>query len=213
MAAALRAALHEAHIPRTKLWRIKMKLRTLLLAVSAATVGLTAHAAPINYNGVLVSGVPDSGDVGGFSWFLNQGSDVDFWEFSATAGTTVTLRVDRLNGNLDPALSFYRGTTSADTSIFNSAASFGGLTFIGSLDDENPPFVGPGGFSGDPFGTFAISTTGLYTVAVGGSDSTDGGEYPYRITMSVTAAVPEPSTYLLMAMGLAGIGWMRRRQT
>ncbi len=121
-----------------------MKLRTLLVAVSLVAAGLTAaHAAPISYKGVLVSGVPDSGDVGGFSWFLNQGSGVDFWEFSATAGTTITLRVDRLNGNLDPALSFYQGTTSADVSIFNSAASFGGLTFIGSLDDENPPFVGP----------------------------------------------------------------------
>jgi hypothetical protein len=193
-----------------------MKLRTLLIAASALAAGLpAAEATPINYQGVLVSGVPDSGDVGGFSWFLNEGSGVDFWQFSANAGSNITLRVDRLNGNLDPALSFYRGTTSADTSAFNSAASFGGLTFIGSLDDENPPFVGVGNFSGDPFGTFAIGTTGLYTVAVGGSDSTDPGVYPYRITMSVNAvnAVPEPSTYLMLAMGIAAIGWMRRRKT
>jgi hypothetical protein len=195
-----------------------MKLRTLLVAVSFVAAGLTAaHAAPISYKGVLVSGVPDSGDVGGFSWFLNQGTGVDFWEFSATAGTSITLRVDRLNGNLDPALSFYQGTTSADTSIFNSAASFGGLTFIGSLDDENPPFVGQDGFTGDPFGTFAIGATGLYTVAVGGSDSTDPGVYPYRITMSVIGAsvnaVPEPSTYLLMAMGLSAVLFRRRRKT
>jgi Bacterial pre-peptidase C-terminal domain/PEP-CTERM motif len=190
-----------------------MNLRTLLVAGSLVAAGLSAaHAVPISYKGVLVSGVPDSGNVGGFSWFLNQGSGVDFWEFSAAAGSTITLRVDRLNGNLDPALSFYKGTTTADVSTFNSAASFGGLTFIGSLDDENPPFIAPGGFSGDPFGTFAISTTGLYTVAVGGSDSTDPGVYPYRITMSVNA-VPEPSIYLLMAMGLAGIGWVRRRKT
>jgi PEP-CTERM motif-containing protein/pre-peptidase len=189
-----------------------MKLRTLLVALSTVAAGLTAaHAAPISYKGVLVSGVPDSGSVGGFSWFLNQGSGVDFWQFSATAGSNITLRVDRLNGNLDPALSFYQGTTGADTSAFNDAASFGGLTFIGSLDDENPPFVGVGNFSGDPFGTFAISTTGLYTVAVGGSDSTDSGVYPYRITMSVNA-VPEPSTYLLMALGLTAIGSMRRRR-
>jgi hypothetical protein len=193
-----------------------MKLRTLLVAMSAVAAGLTvANAAPIVYKGTLVSGTPANGNVGGFSWFLNEGTAVDFWQFSATAGTTVTLEVDRLNGNLDPALSFYRGSTSADTSSFVAGASFGGLTFIGNLDDEHPPFVGPTGFTGDPFGTFAISTTGVYTVAVGGSDSTDGGVYPYRITMTASpiAAVPEPSTYLLMAMGLAGAGWLRRRKT
>jgi hypothetical protein len=193
-----------------------MKLRTLLVAVSAVAAGLTAaHAAPIVYKGTLVSAAPAAGNVGGFSWFLNEGASVDFWQFSATAGTTVTLEVDRLNGNLDPALSFYRGTTSADTSSFVAGASFGGLTFIGSLDDEHPPFVGPTGFTGDPFGTFAIATSGLYTVAVGGSDSTDSGVYPYRITMTAgpIAAVPEPSTYLMMAMGLAGVGWLRRRKT
>ena len=192
-----------------------MKLRTLLVAAPALVAGLTAaHATPISYEGVLSPGVAASGDVGGFSWFLNEGSGVDFWQFSASAGSNVTLRVDRLNGNLDPALSFYKGTTSADTSAFNSAASFGGLTFIGSLDDENPPFVGVANFSGDPFGTFAIGTTGLYTVAVGGSDSTDSGMYPYRITMSVNGvnAVPEPSTYLMLTIGIAAIGWARRRK-
>ena len=85
---------------------------------------------------------------------------------------------------------------------------------MAGLDDEHPPFVGPTGFSGDPFGTFTIGTTGVYTVAVGGADSTDGGVYPYRITMTAApiAAVPEPSTYLMMAVGLAGVGWLRRRK-
>ena len=192
-----------------------MKLRTLLVAMSAVAAGLTvANAAPIVYKGTLVSGTPATGNVGGFSWFLNEGTSVDFWQFSATAGTTVTLEVDRLNGNLDPALSFYRGTTTADTSSFVAGASFGGLTFIGNLDDEHPPFVGPTGFTGDPFGTFTIGTTGVYTVAVGGADSTDPGVYPYRITMTATpiAAVPEPSTYLMMAVGVAGVGWLRRRK-
>ncbi len=192
-----------------------MNLRTLFIAVSALAAGLgAAHAAPIAYKGTLVSGTPATGNVGGFSWFLNEGTAVDFWQFSATAGTTVTLEVDRLNGNLDPALSLYRGTTSTDTSNFVSGASFGGLTFVGTLDDEHPPFVGPTGFTGDPFGTFAIGTTGLYTVAVGGSDSTDGGAYPYRITLTINAvtAVPEPSTGALMALGLAGVGWLRRRK-
>jgi hypothetical protein len=190
-----------------------MKIRNLLLPLAMATAGLTAaQATPIAYEGVLVPGLLEDGSVGGFSWFLNEGAGVDFWQFSATAGTDVTLEVDRLNGNLDPALSLYQGTTSADVSTFDSANSFGGMTFIGSLDDENPPFVGPGGFTGDPFGTFHIGTTGSYTVAVGGSDSTDPGNYPYQIELTTVSAVPEPSPFMLMAAGLAGLAFLRRRR-
>jgi len=30
--------------------------------------------------------------------------------------------------------------------------------------------------------------------------------------MTAIAAVPEPETYLMMAVGLAGVGWLRRRK-
>ena len=150
----------------------------------------------------------------GFSWFLNDGTGVQFWQFDATAGSDVTLSVNRLNGNLDPALSFYEGTTSADTSTFNSAGSFGGLTYIGSLDDEAPPFVGPTGFTGDPLGTFADrDDRRLHRGGRRQRQHRYGGAYPYRITMSVGAApVPEPSALALMAVGLASLAFLRRRR-
>jgi hypothetical protein len=190
-----------------------MRLRDALLGSMLAAASLLpslAFAAPVAYSGTLVSGVGATGTAAGFSWFLDQGSGVSFWQFSANANDVVTLRVDRLNANFDPALSFYRGTTSADTSLFNSAASWGGMTFIAGLDDEHPAFLTPGP-NGDPFGTFTIAVGGSYTIAVGGSGSTDAGNYPYRLTMTDVAAVPEPETLALLALGFGALAARRRR--
>jgi hypothetical protein len=57
-----------------------------------------------------------------------------------------------------------------------------------------------------------IEDEGVRRLAFALGRDTDPGVYPYRITMSVNA-VPEPSLYLLMALGMAGIGWVPRRKT
>ena len=177
---------------------------------AAASIAVSAQAAPVTYEGTLVPGVTDSGNVGGFSLFLNQAGGVEFWSFTAAANESVTFAVNRLNGNLDPGLSFYRGTTSADGSLFNAGASWGGLTFVGSLDDEAPPFKTPGP-NGDPFGSFAVTAGQTYTVAIGGNLSTDAGTYPYQVKATVAAAVPEPSIYAMMSLGVAALAFTRRR--
>ena len=80
------------------------------------------------------------------------------------------------------------------------------MTFIGSLDDEHPPALTPGP-NGDPFGRFVLASTGNYTIAIGGSESTDAGFYPYRVTLTAAvAAVPEPATWAMLSLGLAGLG-------
>jgi PEP-CTERM motif-containing protein len=189
-----------------------MNIRNGLAGSVLAAATIVAGAAPVAYEGVLVPSVAATGSVGGFSWFLETAGLVDFWRFSGVAGQTVTFDVGRLNGNLDPALSFYAGTTSADSSLFRSSSDWGGLMFIGSLDDEHGPALTPGP-GGDPFGSFVLASTGNYTVAIGGFDSTDAGSYPYRLTMTTAvAAVPEPSTWAMFSIGLAGLGYLRRRQ-
>jgi hypothetical protein len=187
-----------------------MKKRNVLMGAMLAAASACAWASPVVYEGTLVPSTSVTGTVGGFGWFLDEGSQVDYWHFNGTAGQTVTFEVDRLNGNLDPALSFYSGTTSADTSGFSAGASWGGLTFLGSLDDEHPPFMTPGP-DGDPFGSFVLASTGSYTVVVGGGNSTDAGNYPYRLTVTVAAPIPEPSVWAMFGLGLAGVGWARRR--
>jgi len=191
-----------------------MKTRTFAAGVAGAALAAAcacASASAVVYEGVLVPSTPETGSVGGFGWFLDQGSLVDYSRFAGTAGQTVTFSVNRLNGNLDPALSFYSGITSADTSLFSSSGNWGGLTFIGSLDDEHPPALTPGP-NGDPFGSFVLASSGNYTVVVGGGNSTDAGAYPYRLTMTLAAPIPEPSVWAMFGAGLAGLGLLRRRR-
>lgn len=186
-----------------------MNFRQWWIACALATLtAASAHAAAVPYEGTLVSGVPVTGSIGGFSYFLDQGANVDYWRFSANGGNTVTLTGRRLNGNLDPVIGLWFGTTTADTSTFVSEADWGGLRFVGSLDDERPPSVTPGP-NGDPFGSFVLPFTGLYTVVIGGGLSTDGGAYPYSLTIAV---VPEPATFALPGAGLVGAGLLRRRR-
>ena len=57
-----------------------------------------------------------------------------------------------------------------------------------------------------------IAASGLYTIAVGGSLGVDAGVYPYRITITDVAAVPEPEIVAMLGIGLGVLGVVRRRR-
>ena len=132
--------------------------------------GTCAFAAPIAYEGTLTSGVPGTGSAGGFELVPRDGANVDYWQLLGETGQTVTITVNRLNATLDPALgAVLRDDDGGHVAVLGES-SWGGLTFIGSLDDEHPASLVPGP-GGDPFGSFVLPTTGNYTVAIGGASA------------------------------------------
>jgi hypothetical protein len=185
-----------------------MKLKTLLAIAALALLGSAGvRAAPIVYSGTLTLGVPAAGSTTGFSYFLDEGANVNFWKIFLTAGEVINISATRLNQNLNPAFDLYSGITSADTSEFVDGTSWGGMTLLDSaIDDVPPPSPGTGP-GGDPLlSDFVAPTTGFYTVAVGGFLSSDDGLYPYRIE-----AVPTPATVPLLLVGLFGLICTRRQ--
>jgi hypothetical protein len=196
-----------------------MKLK-LWLAVAALAIFAHsgAKAAPIVYTGTVIPAGPTvNGLAGPFAVFdpfgvpLNE-TFFQFWSFTVpgTGPYQIGVTVHRLNNNLDPFLSLYRGliTPGTDTSSFDPFGSFDAVTYLASADDELPA-AGP---FGDPQLIISLAP-GTYTVAIGGAASDCPGGcpangYPYNLAVTV----PEPSTLPLLSIAMLGIGLMLRRQ-
>ena len=200
------AVVPNAGISRTnKETDVRRKTCMAALALAAAGLG-TAHA--VTYEGTLSNGARMTGTVGGFSWEDEDAAQADFWLFSGLAGDTVTIAVMRGAAGLDPAMSLYRGTTTAPGNLFLNDADWGGLVFLGFADDE-VAHPGPGG---DPLlAGFVLPFSGDYTVAIGGIMSLTNGPYDYTVSFN-SVPVPEPMSGALLLGGLALLTALRRKQ-
>ena len=144
-----------------------------------------------------------------------------FWiTFFANAGDTVDLDINRTAASTDlfATLAFGDVTGLDDILISGGDLDIGtsatwtaelGLTFIEDRDDdEDDAFGGP---FGDPRFTFVAASTGVYTVAVVSyADPTDGAQA--QANLSITSAIPEPTTSLLVGIGAFGMAIVRRRK-
>ncbi len=59
---------------------------------------------------------------------------------------------------------------------------------------------------------YSFSTRGNYDYLVYVDDSGAGPDYDHNDMILGVSSIPEPGTFILLGMGLAGLGWYRRKQ-
>lgn len=177
------------------------------LALSALAIPL--QAAPIVY-GTLTTGVVTTGQIA-LGYTFNNPNEFDYWQFSATAGDVITIDVNRLDNDFDPAFGLFAG-------LFSDTSQFTNL-FDGSIAEQDDDKPNPGPY-GDPIlSNFTINTTGYYTIALAsaesGADGGPNGVFDYDIVLlnnTPVDEVPEPAMLGLFGLGAIGLGLARRRR-
>ena len=188
--------------------RMKSGLMTAALAGAVSVLAGSASAVFISYEGELISGVTQPGEVVPRTSEQFPGLDpldfeeADYWSFGGSAGDRVTVWVDRGEGEFDPFFFLYQGLYSDTVDVFSALA----LAFA---DDELLPAL-PGPFGDPELLDFVLPSDSFYTVVVvdglSGSPGADG-LYSYDINFT-----PEPSVALLQGVALLCVGSMARRR-
>jgi hypothetical protein len=188
---------------------IVRKTLGLVAMVLMAGYGQMAEAVPIIYLGTLQSGVPVTDTV------PNGGPDdpllADYWQFTLAQDAQVTITGHRLEADLDPAFSVFRGTF-ADTDEFGGSLGSGNIAELDFADDELPAAI-PGPF-GDPQSILQLPA-GTYTVAFVSFDNNGSGPWAYCLELNGPATcngtrVPAPASLLLLGLGAGLAGFAGR---
>lgn len=141
-----------------------------------------------------------------------DGTEVNFWTFSANAGDSISIFVNSLVNEmpqmLDAGVSLYFGE------ITQSELLYGGFDHAGDFADNmlvatTNTFFGTAGNNASLV-DILLQSGGLYTIAVGGEAGFSmHDDYNYSMDVQV---VPVPAAVWLLASGLAGLAGLRLRK-
>ena len=187
-----------------------------LISVVVLSLGLaaTAQAAPISYGDVTGGGTFAGTTTSNSAWASENpvdGNEVNFWTFNGTAGDSLSIVINSLDGVFDAAFSlFYGAIDSMDLmfGLFDNNGDVGSAKFIAGTS--------PFGTAGNDASLLDIilADTGLFTIVVGG-ESFLSFENSYQYSLEViqsAVSVPEPATLGLMVSALAAFGLSARRR-
>jgi PEP-CTERM motif len=170
-------------------------------AVKLLFVGLIVSAL---FTGQAMAGVPA---VGQWTWSIDKSADQSSLTLAQgqqfQVNYTVMLNAFEVpNGDLDPLLDETVVVTDDYSGLLGSVTALDPLPASFFYTRTFGPY-GPG-----DVGTFDVLNNAYFVTNDTGA--TGDSNWTVRVTVSPTA-VPEPSTFLLLGAGLAGVGLLRRR--
>ena len=177
-------------------------MKKLIIAAFAAMLGIAANAAAVTWSMSKISASPDA--AAAKDWVVYVMDATTFDTFSSLEGDKVaayaaanalyTGATTSSRGNVGAVVTdgnFAGGSTVSSYMVLFNNSSAADATYYAYTDKGNVTIAASGADASLDFGTFETAT------------STTGGWQ--------TTAVPEPTSGLLMLVGLAGLALRRRR--
>lgn len=179
----------------------------VLVLLASLLVAVQANAAIMSMNvpGTAMGSLDDES-----GWLNGDTAAIDFYTFALSADTDLSFSLDTDLTSM--GMSLYAGEILMDPGfLFDNAGDFfdfGGasLTYLMGTDPFTPGVGGNTLMAG-------VLGNGLYTLAVGGNEGFSFGAFDYTLNaVAAPTAVPEPSSFAIVLMMLAGLCWTRRAQ-
>jgi hypothetical protein len=176
-----------------------MNFRTLATAAAAFALFGGAQAATYDYTGDTTGAPTYHRALASFSGLSAVGTAVHYQTLSFSVDTAGTYNFTSKVTGWDNFTFLYKDAFNPADALTNGVVG----------NDDLAGVIGSSGFSAN----LSVGTT--YIMVTTGFENFDAGAYANSISGAgnvITAAVPEPETYALMALGLGLVGFAARRR-